>query len=375
MNVPMDRADAAQEAHTAEPGGWWSRRSVRLALIWSAVTAVLALAWALGWLPSPFADPGPVNVGAVLNAFDPLVGSAFTLVLGLLGTGCAVVMLRSPTSADGRAVQVGAWLLAAVPLLILVHGQLLAILGYSLAMPVLAWIVPGLGAAYLELVTAPETIFLLHSVAGGLIWAMAALTYGRGLRGACGRCGRTEGWTPAREAEVRGRALRVGRAAVAAAVAFALVYPAMRIPWLFGIPVGMGEGELVPEVVSVGIGLASGALAGVVLMLGLVQNWGVRFPRWMAGLSGRRVPISLAVVPAAVVAVALTAMGRAVLLTQLAGQSAVPETAAVEWVHLAALASMGPWGIALAVATAAYAVRRRAECATCGRGLPEELPR
>lgn len=89
-------------------------------------------------------------------------------------------------------------------------------------------------------------------------------------------------------------------------------------------------------------------------------------------MSGRRVPVGLAVVPATLVAVALVAMGRSVVVELLGSQERSLLT--VEPLHTMAFASMAVWGVALGVATVAYAVRRRAECSRCGRGLPEVVP-
>ena len=63
---------------------------------------------------------------------------------------------------------------------------------------------------------------------------------------------------------------------------------------------------------TVGAFMASFGLVGAVLTLGLMQRWGEVFPRWMIGLAGRRVPIALAAVPAAIVSVLLMAGGIAI---------------------------------------------------------------
>ncbi|PRY00947.1 hypothetical protein [Allonocardiopsis opalescens] len=358
------------------PRGWWARWSAPLALAWSAVTAVWAVTWAVGLLPSPFTDPASASYGAVFNTADPLVGSAFTAVLGLLGVGCGLAALRVRGGPGGLAVQVGAWLLAATVLLALFHGGLLPVLGYTPVTLVLMWFEPGLGTAYLTEIAEPETVFLVHCLAGGLLWMMAAIGLGRVRRGACADCGRTSGWTPEREAATRAKALRIGRIAVAVAVACALLYPAVRFPWLFGMAVGMPEASFADvqssgQIVAVGVGLGTVALGGAVLMIGLVSNWGVRFPRWMLGLAGRRVPVSLAVVPASVAAIAFAALGRGLILAVVGADFPLE----VGGSNLIALGAMFPSGLALAAATAAYAVRRRAECASCGRGEPEALPR
>ena len=80
-----------------------------------------------------------------------------------------------------------------------------------------------------------------------------------------------------------------------------------------GIPLGITE-EFLRQLQATGFawagaGPAAVAVGGAVLTLGLVQRWGEVFPRWMPFLSGRRVPIPLAVVPASLVSVLVTAAG------------------------------------------------------------------
>ncbi|MGI5145229.1 hypothetical protein ACQEVC_02315 [Plantactinospora sp. CA-294935] len=90
-----------------------------------------------------------------------------------------------------------------------------------------------------------------------------------------------------------------------------VLYAVVRLAWAAGIPLGITDGFLREMhrtgLVWAGAGLATFGLVGAVLTLGLVQRWGERFPCWMIGLAGRRVPIKLAVVPATGVAVAITA--------------------------------------------------------------------
>jgi len=93
---------------------------------------------------------------------------------------------------------------------------------------------------------------------------------------------------------------------------------------------------------------------GALLTLGLVMMWGERFPARVPFLAGRRVPISLAVVPATVVSVAVTVGGMTVYRL-VWDEGGVDGTAApgLLWV---------PWGLALATATVAYVMRRRRAC-------------
>ncbi|GHA65226.1 hypothetical protein ACIQRS_08010 [Streptomyces termitum] len=53
--------------------------------------------------------------------------------------------------------------------------------------------------------------------------------------------------------------------------------------------------------------------------IGLIASWGEVFPRWIPLLGGRRVPTLAAVVPAALGALALTALWTAALVTSLFG--------------------------------------------------------
>ncbi|WP_435106984.1 hypothetical protein [Nocardiopsis synnemataformans] len=352
------------------------------ALAWSAVALALGLAWLSGVVSA--GAPGQAGFGSLFALLAPdasgllnarTASGAVSLLLGAVGAVGAVLMLR-PRGGGGRAGEALSWTLGAVVLLVFVDGQLLSWLGYTMILPVAGWVVPDLFQLWVEATFTASHLSTLFFAAGVAVWVVAALTHRRAVRGACQRCGRAPEWDAGRERAVRARALWVGRIAVAVACVVALFYPSLRLPWLFGIAVGVGQERFdamaADGMIVIGVGLGTAGLVGVVLMLGLVQRWGVRFPWWMAGLAGRRVPVGLAVVPASLVAVALVAMGRGIVVELLDAQARSLLTA--EPLHTAAFASMAVWGAALGVATAAYAVRRRAACAGCGRGLPEVLP-
>jgi hypothetical protein len=127
-----------------------------------------------------------------------------------------------------------------------------------------------------------------------------------------------------------------------------------------------------PGVLTVGIAFGLAGLVGVVLMSGLVRDWGVTVPRWIPALSGRRVRAGLAVVPASIVSLGLVAMGRGWLTALVTGH--LPSVAGAEVLHVLAFAAMLPWGVALGIATISYAQRRRGPCHRCGQGLAEVLP-
>jgi hypothetical protein len=153
-------------------------------------------------------------------------------------------------------------------------------------------------------------------------------------------------------------------------------YAFTRYAWALGFPLGMSEEYLRSGqergIWISGLFLATFGLVGAVLMLGLTQRWGEVFPRWMIGLAGRRVPIALAVVPAALVSVLLVVGGIAIWsgMDQLA-EGAVA-TGQDVWIVVGPTLLFPVWGAALAVATLGYYYRRRGPCSVCGRGAPGE---
>ncbi|MFE1166514.1 hypothetical protein [Nocardiopsis sp. NPDC058789] len=340
------------------------------ALAWSAVALGLALGWLAGVVPPGLSEAEAF--GTLHTAGNVGVTTAVSCVVGAVGVALALLL---PRGTAPRLLESLTWALVAVLLLFYVESTLLVWLGYSLIMPVVVWAEPALGAAYVAHTLSPGLLHVLFFALGAGIWVWAALAHRRGRRQGCARCGRAPAWTPELERSLRGRALRVGRVAVACAFVLALLYPALRLPWLFGYSMGLPAERFAqisadPGAIMVGVGLGSAGVAGAVLMLGLVQRWGVRFPRWTVGLSGRRVPVSLAVLPAGLVAMALLGLGRGVLVRTWQMGGIVPG----EETHTFVFGSMPLWAVALAVATVAYAVRRRAECGVCGRGLPETWP-
>jgi hypothetical protein len=200
-------------------------------------------------------------------------------------------------------------------------------------------------------------------IAGGFLWAGTAVAYGRLSRGACATCGRTDagaGWTtpPA--------AARWGRWAVYVAVLIPLLYAATRWAWALGIPLGITE-EFLREGQETGMWWAGAALstvdlAGALLTLGLIQRWGEVFPRWMVGISGKRVPPAMAIIPASLVSVMVTSAGLQVVRGFLA--DGFP---AEGWATIAPGLLWPVWGVALGAATLAYYYRRRGRCIRCDR--------
>jgi hypothetical protein len=196
-------------------------------------------------------------------------------------------------------------------------------------------------------------------VLGGALWGMAALSFQRRLRGACSRCGRNE--TSSLE-----RSIHWGRRAAYVSAVAALPYPLHRLVGAVGIPLGFTDpaGEDPTTLALMMALLAMLGIGGAVLTLGLVQRWGEVFPRWIPLLSGRRVPILLAVVPGFWAAVILTVGGKTFAFDLLATGGGAHPT----WEIVMVTISWTVWGGALGVAVLAYAIRRRGRCRRCGRG-------
>jgi hypothetical protein len=210
-------------------------------------------------------------------------------------------------------------------------------------------------------------------IGGGLLWGAATVAFWRRRRGACPNCGRTDdadAWTS------RGRARHWGRWATYIAVGVPVVYALTRWAWALGVPLGITE-DFLREGQEIGLWWAGAALAtlamgGAGLTLGLTQHWGEVFPRWFPVLGGRRVPPLLAIVPAGLVAVLVTSAGLMFWRLSLGGgfELGIGETLTLEdqWAAILPELLWPVWGLALATATLAYYYRRRGNCPICARG-------
>jgi hypothetical protein len=136
--------------------------------------------------------------------------------------------------------------------------------------------------------------------------------------------------------------------------------------WVLGVPFGISERELdhIHEGLSTPTGVAITVvppLAGL-LVLGLVQRWGQRFPRWVPALRGRAVPRLLAVVPAGLVAITLVTYGvlsMAVFAKNLLGGDLPWSEVRDGWAVTATLLVFLGWGVSLGVTTTGYFLATR----------------
>lgn len=326
--------------------------------IWSLAYGLLGLYWTLGGAGFPFGrENDPDAELSILGGVGAETGAPVIFALGLAGAAAAFAMSRGRERGIVRLVLlVFAWSLAAGLALLIPDYRVLVAVAYApivlLGAP-FGW-PPGVGV--LDAFPWPVVNqFVLTG--GGLLWGATAVVYER--RGKNAHAGR--GWT------APGSAARWGRWAVGVAVVVPVVYAVTRWAWALGIPLGISEAFL-REGQEVGLWWAGAALAtlavgGAVLTLGLVRRWGEVFPRWIPFLSRKRVPIWLAVVPASVVSVLVTAAGlmfvRLTLTGRLAGILGEDVLTADNRAALAPELLWPVWGVALGAATLAYYYRRR----------------
>jgi len=361
------RPASGRSAHVAPTRGardWWPRWSALGAALWSAVYGSLGVWWISHPAGFPFGvGPSSGPASSLWTGLRPQTGAPVVAVLGLIGTWFAILMSRMEPRAPTRspllafAVAMATTLLALVP-----DARVLAVAAYGpiylLGSP-FGW--PP--TSYWHSIPWPIW-YQFGCIAGGFLWGATALAYFRLTRGACVACGRravSSPWTtPA-------SAARWGRWGVGISIVAPLAYATTRLAWVLGIPFGISE-SLLRLVRSTGMlgaaaGLASVAIGGAILTLGLVRPWGEVFPRWIPIVRGRRVPPALAIAPASLVAVLVFAAGLGITRDVLRDGFS-----SADWIASAPGLLWPFWGIGLGAATLAYHYRRRGPCGRCGRG-------
>lgn len=352
----------------------WSSWIGYVVAAWSAVYGLFGLWWAFGGGGFPFgtgdpelmAEPEMAAKVSLLGWATPEIAGPIIAAVGLTGAVVATLMARGVASPWGRRVLPAcAWLLSFVLAVGIQDYRTLIVVAYTPIMAVakVLDIWPN-GTGWADLFLAPRLNLLLCLIAG-IGWALTAISYRRRITEGCNTCGRSS-------ADESHPLDRWGRPAVWIAVASPVLYFVTRWAWALGFSLGI-DPVAYQEAREQGLWIAGAALAslgigGAVLTLGLVQRWGEVFPHWMIGLSGRRVPPMLAVVPAIFVSVLVTATStmymRIVIIDGI-----TPET----WPLSLPEVFFSVWGIALFVATMAYYRRRRGICEECGLGsaVPE----
>lgn len=354
----VSAVSGATAAAAARPAGWrrWPRWIGYAAAAWSLGYGLLGLAWAFGAPGFPFGrgyDPDAEL--SWFGAARPGIGGPLIAALGLVGAAVALAAAASWGRRLPRAPLLAfAWGAAAVLLLVVPDYRVLVAVAYApifLVGAPFGW--PPV--SYREAVPWPVVNQFL-CIAGGLAWAATAVAWGRGTGGAGARPGRVvpAGWTtPA-------AAARWGRWATGVAVVVPCLYAATRWAWALGIPLGISD-EFYRQGQAEGLwwagaALATVAVAGAGLTLGLAQQWGEVFPGWLPLVGGRSVPPALAVVPAALVALVVTQAGLMYVRLALQGRWAGEGE---NWAAIGPELVWPVWGVALGAAALAYLLRRR----------------
>ncbi|MER7000333.1 hypothetical protein [Streptomyces sp. NPDC000410] len=138
-----------------------------------------------------------------------------------------------------------------------------------------------------------------------------------------------------------------------------------RMAMAVGIPVGW-SGELAKDwqpglETSSYIILLTLVTEGIAfLTVGLVRPWGERVPSWLPVLGGRRIPVWVVVVPAALGALAATAVTLPMFLGGMPADAGGPDgpQGVAAWIMNACYVPLLLWGPLVAVVTAAYVWRR-----------------
>ncbi|MFI6235486.1 hypothetical protein ACIBD9_18165 [Micromonospora sp. NPDC050784] len=333
--------------------------------------AVLAFLCAASGQGYPFGPNDPVDDMSLIRAVPAGVGAA--LLAGVLFVSMLIMLgmegrrAARPGGAGRASMLALGWAAVVVLLFVVPDIRLLALVAY-LPMLVVGAPFGWPDVDYSSIVTAPMA-WQGVSVSAGVLVAIRMVRWQRGSRGACVACGRVHS-----RAGSSSRAATVGRWATGVAVAVPLLFAATRYAWMAGVPLGISDAAMRHLLDTDGRwrggALATFAVIGAGLTLGLVQHWGEVFPRWVFRIGGRRVPARLAVIPAMVVAVLIMSAGLGLLSNT---DILFGELGAQPW--LVGIHALWPiWAIALGVAAYAYYLRRRGRCATCGSG-DDELKR
>lgn len=346
--------------------------------LWSLAYGLLGLWWVLGGAGFPFGNENdPSAALSILGSTRAETSAPVVALLGFVGALAALAMARGWGRGISRAGLLAfAWTAAVALALVTPDYRVLMAVAYAPIVLIGAPFGWPPGVSLLDAFPWP-VVNQFVCVGGGLLWAATAAAYGRRTRGACGNCGWNDaggGWTSP-EATARW-----GRWAVWVAVVIPVLYAATRWAWALGIPLGISE-EFLREGQEMGLwwagaGLATIAVGGAILTLGLVGRWGEVFPRWVPVLFGKRVPILFAVVPLSLVSVLVAAAGLMFVRMTIAGTlgesfnffgEGEMAFGGENWAALAPELLWPLWGFALGAATLAYYHRRRGRCGHCGR--------
>ena len=327
------------------------------ALCWSVLYGMMNIYWLLGGEGYPFKQEAGTGVFSALFTYLPVqAGSIIFCVLCILGLFFGLAMHQQwGRMVHPRFIVVFSWGLAVFLLLFIPDFRLIAAMAYAFLFKfAFSW----------------QMLNQIICIIGALLWIFAAVSYQRKVRNACRYCGRMENGKPF-------VFIRWGKWLTFIAALAPLPYALTRFAWALGIPLGVDR-QFLEESVNMNPmatitewvfgGLCIG---GGLLTLGLIQKWGEVFPSWVPFIGGKRVPVLMAVIPASIVAIALTSAGFIFTIGFFAIILQVVPTEGIVLNEIRGtigpMLSWMPWGTALGLATVSYYYRRRGQCGYCLR--------
>jgi hypothetical protein len=334
---------------------WWPSWFGYVAVLWSVLYGALHLYWLLGGVGYPFKNER-VIFAPMITHLPEKASSIVFVILCLMGIGIGLTMQKPSKSVWLKwLIPIYAWGFAIALLLLVPDANLIAAMAYAFLFKFyFSW----------------QMVNQIICIIGALSWMMAVVIYQRKTRSACEYCGRKK------DGETF-FLVQWGRLLTIIAALAPVPYAITRFAWALNIPLGVG-GRFLKEFSKVNPMahttewvFGSLCIGGGLLTLGLIQKWGEIFPRRFPLIGGRRVPILLAVIPASIVAIAVTAAGfvftfeiLAVLLHPVSTDNLISSQ---NWSTVGPMIFWIPWGITLGLATIAYYYRRRGRCHHCGR--------
>ncbi|MEH7225962.1 hypothetical protein V7112_19290 [Bacillus sp. JJ1566] len=328
------------------------------ASLWSLLYGLIHFYWLLGGEGYPFyQEPGTGVFSALITYLPVQAGSLVFCVLCFLGLFISLAMNRPwGKMVPHWFIVIFSWAFAVFLLLLITDFRFIATIAYAFLFKFLfTW----------------QMVNQIICMFGALLWIFSAVSFQRKIRNACRHCGRKENGPPF--VLIKWASWITVIAALAP-----LPYAVTRFAWALGIPLGVGD-QFLEESVKVNPAatltewvFGGLCIGGGLLTIGLIQKWGEVLPSWVPFIGGKRVPVLMAVIPASIMAIALTSAGfiftigffaltlqfvpaEGIVLSELGGTIGPMLT----WI---------PWGVALGLATISYYYRRRGQCKYCNIG-------